>query len=186
MTRLPAKQAYASVLAQGKIRKIAPIKRTIVSKTESSSAKVGHRGCEKWRWDVADEVYATKNSAEKKQIRNRCGARTFRAKKKGISSSLLLIPQMLTVSGGHVKSGKYRIPKTTGDDCKSTGEDPPPSTQRSPHTTGWTPHRPPLISPIGRVRSFIRLSGFRTRYPRSRMSTRVNGISLICILILGF
>lgn len=89
MTRLPAPHAYATVLAQGQIRKTATMKRTIVSKIESSSAKVGHQGWEKWRWDVADEVYAAMNTAEKKQIRNRCGARTFRAKKKGMSFPLL-------------------------------------------------------------------------------------------------
>jgi len=47
MTHLPAKQANASGLAQGQIRKIAPMKRTIVSKIESSSVKVGHQVREK-------------------------------------------------------------------------------------------------------------------------------------------
>jgi hypothetical protein len=88
------------------IRETAPIKRTTLSKKKNSSANVGLQGWEKWRWDVADEVYAAMNSAEKKQIRNRCGARTFRAKKKGMSSPPLSIPQRLTISGGYVKSGR--------------------------------------------------------------------------------
>jgi len=44
-------------------------------------------GREKWKWDVPDEVYARMNSEEKKQVRNRCGARAFRAKRKGTSLS---------------------------------------------------------------------------------------------------
>lgn len=47
-------------------------------------------GREKWKWDVPDEVYARMNSEEKKQVRNRCGARAFRAKRKG--TSLFLVP----------------------------------------------------------------------------------------------
>jgi hypothetical protein len=87
-TYLPADNASACASAQGQIKKTASIKRTALSKKKSSSANVGLQGWEKWRWDVADEVYAAMNSAEKKQIRNRCGARIFRAKKKGMSSPL--------------------------------------------------------------------------------------------------
>jgi hypothetical protein len=176
-TYLPADNASASASAQGQIRETAPIKRTTLSKKKNSSANVGLQGWEKWRWDVADEVYAAMNSAEKKQIRNRYGARTFRAKKKGMSSPPLSVPQRLTISGGYVKSGRCRTPKTPSNDPRTTGNDAPSSTQCSPRTTEWTTRKfYALISPIRRAQSIIRLFGIRPRFPRSRIRTRVNSV----------
>ena len=85
MSCLPPKNASASASDQGQNRKFAPIKRTTSSKRTSSPTNAEPQTREKWRWDIPDEVYARMNSEEKKQVRNRCGARTFRAKRKGKS-----------------------------------------------------------------------------------------------------
>ena len=76
-----------AVSAQSQSRKIAPKRRTTSPKKKNSPTDTMSLGREKWKWDVPDEVYARMNSEEKKQVRNRCGARAFRAKRKGMSSS---------------------------------------------------------------------------------------------------
>jgi len=77
----PSSSLAASVNSQS--RKIAPKKRTSSPKKKTSPSAAMPQGREKWKWDVPDEVYARMNSEEKKQVRNRCGARAFRAKRKG-------------------------------------------------------------------------------------------------------
>jgi len=82
-----------SASAQSQSRKIAPKRRTTSPKKKNSPTDTMSLGGgrEKWKWDVPDEVYARMNSEEKKQVRNRCGARAFRAKRKGTSSLPLFL-----------------------------------------------------------------------------------------------
>lgn len=83
MVSPPPKDPSTSI--QGQSRKIAPKKKTNSPKKKTSPSEGTSQGREKWKWDVPDEVYARMNSEEKKQVRNRCGARAFRAKRKGMS-----------------------------------------------------------------------------------------------------
>jgi hypothetical protein len=127
MVSPPSKDMPVLAHGQSQSRKIAPKKRTTTSpkkKNSPTDSMSQSQGREKWKWDVPDEVYARMNSEEKKQVRNRCGARAFRAKRKGTSSSLSLDMTMLTNSGRRIKGSKYRTPKTTSND-------PPSSTQCS-------------------------------------------------------
>jgi hypothetical protein len=88
MVSPPSKDISVSAHGQSQSRKIAPKKRTTTSpKKKSSPTDTMSQGREKWKWDVPDEVYARMNSEEKKQVRNRCGARAFRAKRKGKSTN---------------------------------------------------------------------------------------------------
>jgi hypothetical protein len=88
MVSPPSKDISVSTHGQSQSRKIAPKKRTTTSpkkKNSPTDSMSQGQGREKWKWDVPDEVYARMNSEEKKQVRNRCGARAFRAKRKGRS-----------------------------------------------------------------------------------------------------
>jgi len=88
MVSPPQKDMAVSASAQSQSRKIAPKRRTTSPKKKNSPTDTMSLGGgrEKWKWDVPDEIYARMNSEEKKQVRNRCGARAFRAKRKGMSS----------------------------------------------------------------------------------------------------
>ena len=88
MVSPPSKDMPVLAHGQSQSRKIAPKKRTTTSpkkKNSPTDSMSQSQGREKWKWDVPDEVYARMNSEEKKQVRNRCGARAFRAKRKGTS-----------------------------------------------------------------------------------------------------
>jgi hypothetical protein len=93
----PSNIISSSLSTQGLNRKLAPKKRPTSPKKKTSPSAVFQsqgqsqgQGREKWKWDVPDEVYARMNSEEKKQVRNRCGARAFRAKRKGTPFSISL------------------------------------------------------------------------------------------------